>query len=108
MAGRRKVWITRAEPGASATAERIREMGFEPLVAPLLHLRPIPDVAIELGGVSALVFTSANGVRAFAERCSERGLKVFAVGDATARTAREWRFKTVLSTDGDVKALAAA
>jgi uroporphyrinogen-III synthase len=107
MARRRTVWITRAEPGASATAERLAGMGFEPVIAPLLELRPVPEVVIELAGVSAIAFTSANAVRAFAERCSERSLKVFAVGEATAKAAREWRFKTVLSTNGDVKALAA-
>jgi uroporphyrinogen-III synthase len=107
MAGRRKVWITRTEPGASATAARVRDLGFEPVVAPLLVVRQIPDVPIELGGVCALAFTSANAVRAFAERCSERELKVFAVGQATAKAARDWRFRTVLSTDGGVAQLAA-
>ncbi len=108
MARGRTIWVTRAEPGASATAERLTALGFTPIVAPLLQLRTIADVAIELAGVSAIAFTSANGVRAFAERCTERSLRVFAVGEATAKAAREWRFKTVLSTDGDVRALAAA
>jgi len=107
MAKRKAIWVTRTEPGAAATAERLRAMGFEPVVAPLLQIRPIPGAPIELAGVSALAFTSANAVRAFAERCTERSLRVFAVGEATARAAREWRFRTVLSTNGDVKALAA-
>jgi uroporphyrinogen-III synthase len=108
MARGKAIWVTRAQPGAAATAKRLEAMGFAPIVAPLLELQPIPDVAIELDGVSAIAFTSANGVNAFAERCSERSLRVFAVGEATARAAREWRFRTVLSTDGDVRALAAA
>lgn len=107
MARSRTIWITRAEPGAAATAQRLTAMGFTPLVAPLLEVRPIADVDIDLAGVAALAFTSANGVRAFAERCPERDLRVFAVGEATARAAREQRFKTVLSTSGDVNALAA-
>jgi uroporphyrinogen-III synthase len=104
----RVVWITRAEPGASATAERVRALGLEPIVEPLIGVRPITDAAIDLRGVCALVFTSANAVAAFAERSPEREIRVFAVGDATAAAAKTQRFKSVLSAQGDVKALAAA
>jgi uroporphyrinogen-III synthase len=107
MAGRRqKIWITRTQPGADATAERVRALGHEALVAPLLTVRPVEDAEIELRGVAALAFTSANGVRAFVERSGERRLKVFAVGAATAQAARAAGFGTVLSADGDVEALA--
>ena len=107
MAGRRqKIWITRAQPGADATAERVRAMGHEALVAPLLAVRTLDDVRIDLDGVAALAFTSANGVRAFAERTGDRTLKVFAVGAATAAAARAAGFRSVLSADGDVDALA--
>ncbi len=107
MAGRRqKIWITRAQPGADATAERVRAMGHEALVGPLLAVRNLADVHLDLTGVAALAFTSANGVRAFAERSGDRSLKVFAVGAATALAARTAGFKSVLSADGDVEALA--
>ncbi|HWA62555.1 MAG TPA: uroporphyrinogen-III synthase [Caulobacteraceae bacterium] len=100
--------MTRSQPGAEATAARLRARGFEPVVAPILEIKPLADARVDLSGVAAIAFTSANGVRAFAERSHERGLKVFAVGKATADAAREARFGSVLSTDGDVKALAAA
>jgi uroporphyrinogen-III synthase len=107
MPGRRqKIWITRAQPGADATAERVRALGHEAVVAPLLAVRNLPDVTVDLSGVAALAFTSANGVRAFAEACPERDLKVFAVGAATAQAARQAGFRSVLSADGDVEALA--
>jgi uroporphyrinogen-III synthase len=107
MAGRRqRIWITRAQPGADVTAERVRAMGHDAVVAPLLAVRVLPDVAVDLRGVAALAFTSANGVRAFADVSGERGLKVFAVGAATAQAARGAGFKSVLSADGDVEALA--
>ncbi|MBS0411781.1 MAG: uroporphyrinogen-III synthase [Proteobacteria bacterium] len=109
MAARRaKIWVTRSAPGAEATAARLRALGFEPVVQPLLELRPIADARLDLTDVCAIAFTSANGVRAFAERTPERGFKVFAVGAATAEAARKARFATVLSTDGDVSALARA
>jgi len=101
----RKVWITRALPGAAATAERVRALGFEAVVAPLLAVREIA-AEIDLAGVAALAFTSANAVRAFAARSAMRDLEVFAVGEATARAVRAAGFGTVHSADGDVAALA--
>jgi uroporphyrinogen-III synthase len=107
MPGRRKkIWITRAQPAADSTAERVRALGHDPLVAPLLTVRHLDVVDVDLEGVAALAFTSANGVRAFAEKSGERGLKVFAVGAATAQAARQAGFRAVLSTNGDVEALA--
>lgn len=104
---RRLVWITRAEPGASATAERVRALGALPLVAPLLEVRTLETPLPSLEGFGALAFTSANGVRAFADRTPQRDLQVFAVGAATAHAAKAAGFRRVLSADGDVAALAA-
>jgi uroporphyrinogen-III synthase len=104
----RLVWVTRAQPGAAATASRVRAMGFEPLVAPLLDVRALPGGPVDLNGVAALAFTSVNGVAAFAARSEERRLPVFAVGRATAGAAREAGFAAVTSADGDVADLAAA
>jgi uroporphyrinogen-III synthase len=104
----RVVWITRAQPGADATAERVRKLGLEAVVAPLLQVRTIEGAVIDLADASAIVFTSANAVAAFAARSDNRSLRVFAVGDATALAARAQRFANVLSAQGDVKALAAA
>jgi uroporphyrinogen-III synthase len=103
---RQRIWITRAQPGAEATAERVRALGHEAVIAPLLVVRALPDVQIDLAGVAALAFTSANGVRAFADISAERALRVFAVGAATALAARKAGFKLVLSADGDVETLA--
>jgi len=103
---RQKIWITRAQPGADVTAERVRALGHEAIVAPLLAMKPVEDAQVDLTGVAALAFTSANGVRAFADLSGERNLRVFAVGAATAQAARAAGFRLVLSADGDVNALA--
>ena len=102
---RQRIWITRAQPGADGTAERVRALGHEAVVAPLLAVQALNDVRLDLSDVAALAFTSANGVRAFADRSAERALKVFAVGLATAQAARKAGFRAVLSADGDVNAL---
>ena len=36
-----RVWITRAEPGASRTAARLEAMGLTPIVRPLLAIQPL-------------------------------------------------------------------
>jgi uroporphyrinogen-III synthase len=104
----RVVWVTRAQPGADLTAGRLATLGVEAVVEPLLQVRRTEGAPIDLSDVSAIAFTSANAVAAFAERSAERAVRVFAVGDATAAAARAQRFTNVLSAQGDVKALAAA
>lgn len=104
--GTLKVWITRAEPGASATAERVAALGHAPVIAPLLRIEPLAEPEIDLRGVAALAFSSANGVRAFADKEPSRTMKVFAVGAGTAAAAKAAGFRDVLSADGDVHALA--
>jgi uroporphyrinogen-III synthase len=101
-----RVWVARAEPGAQATAARLVALGHEPVVAPVLAVRPLTP-ALDLQGIAALAFTSANGVRAFAGLEASRRWPVFAVGEATAAAAREAGFTEVESGDGDVAALSA-
>lgn len=101
-----RVWITRAEPGAARTADRLREQGFEPLIRPLLAVEFLPADLPDIDGFAALAFTSRNGVAAFAALSSRRDRPVFAVGDATARAALEIGFTEVESADGDLIALA--
>ena len=101
----RRIWVTRTQPQADATAQRLRQMGLEPVVAPVLISRPVA-ADIDLTGVAALAFTSATAVRAFADAGPRRDLPVFAVGGATAEAARAAGFPHVLASRGDVEALA--
>lgn len=101
-----RVWVTRASPGAERTADALRKLGHSPLLSPVMRVKQL-SAAIDLTGVAALAFTSANGVEAFTVRSPGRDLKVFAVGDATAQTAREAGFSDVVSAHGDVAALGA-
>jgi len=103
-----RIWITRAQPGAEATAEQVRRLGHQAFVAPLLEVRTVGSGPLDLAGVGALAFTSANGVRALAGRMPAPDLPVFAVGAATARAARAAGFAQVTASDGGVAALAEA
>ncbi len=106
----RRVWVTRAEPGAARTADRLTALGFTPITAPLRTLAPLPgalDAAPAPAAVAALALTSPNGVEAFAPLIPRfRRHPVFAVGDATAEAARAAGFADVRSAAGDIHALA--
>ena len=101
-----RIWITRAEPGASRTAARLRDMGFEPITAPLLAIENLAPPVPDLAPFTALAFTSINGVAAFAALTLKRDRPVFAVGDATAQAARDAGFAEIRSASGDLHALA--
>ncbi len=101
-----RIWVTRAQPGADATAARLQARGRSPLVASLLEVRPLPPPAPLSSGVVALAFTSANAVQAFAAWTPQRAWPVFAVGATTAGAARMAGFRQVSSADGDAGALA--
>jgi uroporphyrinogen-III synthase len=98
------VLITRAEPGAHATAERVRALGHTPHLAPLLEVSRLP-CDLSIAGVQALLFTSANGVRAFAAGSPDRSRPALCVGQATAAVARLAGFTDVASADADAEAL---
>lgn len=101
-----RVAITRAQPEADRTAERVRARGHEAIITPLLKIVPCGyDTNTE--GAQAIIFTSTNGVRAFPDARGARDRIVLTVGDATAEAAREAGFDIVRSADGDVAALAA-
>ena len=104
-----RVLVTRPEPGASETAQRLEALGFLPLKLPLHEIRPLPVNAGTMPGKTAAVaVTSANAVRhapgALLERLS--GLPCFAVGEATAAAARAAGFSNVIEGEGDAEALA--
>jgi len=102
-----RVWVTRTQPEADATAARLEALGHDPVVLPVLEARPIAGVQLDLTGVDALAFSSRNGVVAFAALTPRRDLPVFAVGDATAQAARAVGFGWVSSAGGDLGDLSA-
>ncbi|MEP1029540.1 MAG: uroporphyrinogen-III synthase, partial [Alphaproteobacteria bacterium] len=103
-----RILVTRPEQDAAATAARLRDLGHDPLITPLMAVRFLPGPPLDLAGVQALLVTSANGARALAARQagSNIPLPVLAVGDATARAARDLGFPDVESAGGDVDDLA--
>jgi uroporphyrinogen-III synthase len=99
--------ITRPIDDTGPLAAALAARGVVAVSEPLLTIRPIAGAAPDLDGVQALLFTSANGARAFAAAAARRDLPVFAVGEATADAARRLGFAMVASAGGAVEALAA-
>jgi uroporphyrinogen-III synthase len=88
-----RLLVLRPEPGASATVEKARERGLEAVAIPLFEIEPVGWQAPEPGGFDGLLLTSANAVRCAGNQVEElRGLKVYAVGAASAQAAREAGF----------------
>jgi uroporphyrinogen-III synthase/uroporphyrinogen III methyltransferase/synthase len=101
LAGRR-ILVTRAVHQAGKLSDGLRALGAEPVEVPVLEIRPPAsfepmDAALgKLDSYDWLILTSANTVRALSLRAAElglglaqpEGLKVAAVGEATAAAAR--------------------
>ena len=109
LAGRR-VLVTRAAHQAGRLSEGLRALGAEVLEVPVLEIRPpasfgpLDKALRQLDRYDWLILTSANTVRAVSERTAElglrletpAGLKVAAIGDATAAAARKAGFPVTL------------
>ena len=106
-----RLLITRGAAEGAALARTLEARGHRCLLEPLFEIHPVavPQEALrrDLEGAQALLFTSANGVRAFAALEPGRAWPVLAVGDATAAAARGAGFATVESAGGAVEDLAA-
>lgn len=98
----RIVLVTRPEPGASETARRLTEMGFVPLVAPVLEVVPRP--LLRPGAPQAVLVTSGNAIAALP--AGLHATRLLAVGDATAAKALAAGFTDVQSAGRDAEALA--
>jgi len=97
--------LTRPERESRRFLAELAAERAEPLVSPLLDIvttGPLPDLA----GVRGLIFTSANGVRAYAALAGPPLSPCFVVGEATARAARDVGLVPVVA-QGDAESLLA-
>jgi len=103
-----RVLVTRPEPGAGRTAQRLRALGHMPVLLPLTEIRSLPAVLpVEAHDASAVVVTSANALR-FADRALLVQLvdkPCFAVGQRTADLARSLGFREPVAGPGDAEGL---
>jgi len=108
--------VTRPAGDGETTAGRLRELGHDPLLEPLLEIVTLDPPEIETNAatqgsaeIQAFVATSANGIRALAATGISAEMKshpVMAIGEASAKEARKAGFETVLTGGGTLPALA--
>lgn len=105
-----RVLLTRPLDEAERTADTLRRIGHEALIAPVLRIEPLPEAKIGEGPFAAVLMTSGNAARAIAvhPRCGAlTKLPVFAVGGKTAEAAWLAGFSDVVSAEGDAESLLA-
>jgi uroporphyrinogen III methyltransferase/synthase len=89
----RTVVVTRAREQASALSARLEDLGAEVLALPAIEISPLTFTLPDLSAYEWLVFTSANGVRAFfhdglapagLDARALAGVRLAAIGPGTA------------------------
>ena len=101
-----RVLLTRPLEHSRALAESLKAAGLEPMIWPLTRIVTTATMLHIPARTEALLFTSANAVRAFATLAERRDLPTLCVGEATAMSAREAGFNDCASANGDARDLA--
>lgn len=105
-----RILVTRPRQDAQPLAAELRERGHDVLVAPMLTIeaQAAPaDIETTLAQAQAILVTSLNGMRRLSEITTRRDLTIAAVGESTARLARESGFCNIAAAGGTAEQLAA-
>ncbi len=100
--------VTRPAQDAEKLVTALEDLGHSAVSAPLIQIKNLAAVEIPQANWQAIAITSANSVRALAQRKDLTRLKsipVLAVGPSSARAATLAGFTKVSSADGDLEAL---
>jgi uroporphyrinogen-III synthase len=99
----KSVLITRPEPGASQTADRVRQLGFDPVIASVLEVDRKGRLSAAPVNWVASILTSQNAI--LSVPLAHRTKPAFTVGQATATLASSAGFQNIISGDADATAL---
>ena len=105
-----RMLVTRPEPDAQATRERLMALDIEAVAAPVMTRQTLAARLPPPDGFAALAVTSTNALRALADLgalAALRPLPLFAVGDRTAHEARLLGFASVTAAEGTLQSLVA-
>ncbi|MGD9856856.1 MAG: uroporphyrinogen-III C-methyltransferase, partial [Planctomycetaceae bacterium] len=109
----KRIGITRPDGQAGPQIDRLLALGAEPVLMPTIRIAPLTDwtalddVLTRLAGFDWIVWTSANGVRAFCDRLWKTGrdvrqlagLKLAAIGPSTAEALAEFHLRADVVPD---------
>ena len=79
-----RVIVTRPEGQAGELADRLRALGHEVVLCPLVRTEPLGDEPIDAAPYDWVIVTSANGAHELARRLRGRPRRFAAIGPATA------------------------
>jgi len=113
-----RIVVTRARDQAAQLSRPLAELGAEVLEIPVIKIEPpsrredLVDALLELHGYDWLIFTSPNGVAAFFDYFFRQfhdmrdigGVRIAAVGPATAKKLKELHLQVDLMPDEAVAA----
>lgn len=102
-----QVILTRNAEDGEKTATILRARGFDPILAPLFDIVPIPTSLPE-GTFDAVIATSRHALRLLsaADLAKLNTTPLYCVGAATADTAQQLGFATVITGSGTAAGLA--
>ena len=100
-----KVLLTRPVERVSATVSALAAHRISSISDPMLAVEPLRGVTIQLRQCQALLVTSVTAADLLSSIISDRMIRVYAVGAATAGKLLARGFQNVKSADGDVWAL---
>jgi uroporphyrinogen-III synthase len=84
-----RVIVTRPVDQAEPLAVRLRSLGHEVVVCPLIRVEPLGDDPIDVSGYDWVIVTSVNGADELARRIHGKPARVAAVGSGTAAVLTE-------------------
>ena len=102
-----KLVVTRPETAASKTAEKLRSLGHEVAVSPMLEI-VATETDMPSDDFSMIIITSANALQILEKQDFEHSLldtPLYVVGDQTSKIARDIGFINVHSAAGNAKNL---
>jgi uroporphyrinogen-III synthase len=79
-----RIVVTRPREHAAPVVDRLRLLGHDVEVCPLIEVEPTGPEELEVSGYDWVVVTSANGARELARRMRGKPGRVAAIGAATA------------------------
>lgn len=101
-----KLLIIRPQPGADATAHRLRAAGHDPVLMPLFAIEHLPVQCVSADGYDAILLTSGNAARAAVDFLTrDHSLPIYAVGSATASALQKLSVPVAKTGSEGVEAL---
>lgn len=100
-----RVLLTRPISDSQEIAQALRAKGFTVDLEPLMHVEFLPDPKIIIEHFQAIIFTSANGIRAYHNNNYNKKKCFYVVGERSGQVAQSLGLKEVISANGDVNKL---